>query len=80
MRRSIPLSVRFRRFNWLDRIRFRGRTRIYYFAGRFLTVDRMLTNASVLAVFPAALIRIVVGLMRVEINRPLIAIVRMSRA
>ena len=74
MRRSIPLSVRFRRFDGRDRNRFAGRTRIHYFAGRLITVDLVLTNAVVLAVFPAALIRIVVGLVRVRFNAPFVTI------
>ena len=76
MRRSIPLSVRFRRFDRLDRNRFTGRIHIHYFAGRLLTVDRVLTNAVVLAVVRAALIWNVVGLITVRFNAPLIAIVR----
>lgn len=80
MRRGIPLSVRFRRFNGSHRNCFTGQTRIHYFAGRLLTVDRVLTNAAVLAVVMAALVRIVVGLIGVRIIKPLIAVVAGSRA
>ena len=75
MRRSIPLSVRFRRFRQRDRTRSAGRTRILCFAGRLLAVNRVLTNAVVLAVVPAALVWIVVGIMPVRFNKPLITIV-----
>lgn len=75
MRRGIPLRLRFRRFNLRDRIRFTGRTRIHSFAGRLLTVNRVLTNVAVLAVVLATLVRIVVGLIGVRIIKPLITIV-----
>ena len=75
MRRSIPLSVRFRRFDGGDRNRSAGWIRISYFTGRLLTVDRVLTNAVALAVVPTALVRIVVGLVPVRFNVLLIAIV-----
>ena len=72
---SIPLSVRFRRFKRLDRNRFAGQIRIHYFAGRLLTIVRVLTNAAVLAVVTAALVCIVVGLVPVKFNKPLITVV-----
>ena len=74
MRRSIPLDVWFRRSSCRNHNRFAGRFRIYYFSGRLLTVDRLLTNEVVLAVLPAPLVRFGFWLILVSAIKPLVLV------
>ncbi len=70
MRRSNPLAVWFRRSDWPNHNHFAGRIRIYYFTGRLLSVDRLLTNEMVLAVLRPALVWFGFWLILIRTNNP----------